>query len=111
MCANTEYQLCFIHGIYLAVCECTLKQKNIWDESTTSDIDENDDEELNFPDSGLDIFRKNDIIKDIFDLTNEYTFTTDAAFKYHFKELFEKNSILADKMRICLHNCTKKRRS
>uniref|UniRef100_A0A2S2QKB9 HAT C-terminal dimerisation domain-containing protein n=1 Tax=Sipha flava TaxID=143950 RepID=A0A2S2QKB9_9HEMI len=36
--------------------------------------------------------------------------TTDAAFKFLFKELFEKNSILANEMRTCLSNRIKKRR-
>jgi len=36
--------------------------------------------------------------------------TTDAAFRFLFKELFEKNAILANKIRTCLSDRIKKRR-
>jgi len=74
---NTEHQLCFAHGIHLAVCDVLYKKKNVRDESTANNInrdednDEDDDEELNFLNSGLNILPQNDFIQDIPDLTNE----------------------------------------
>lgn len=77
---DTEHQLCFAHCIHLAVCDVLYNKKNIRDESTANDIneddneefDEDDDEEFDFPDSGLNILPQNDIIQDMPDLTNEY---------------------------------------
>lgn len=48
--------LCFEHCINLAVCDVLHNKKNARIESTASDIDEDDNENLDFPDSGLIFF-------------------------------------------------------
>jgi len=54
------------------VCDVLYNKKNFRDESTNSGIDENDDEDLDFPDSGFIILPQNDINQDMPHLTNEH---------------------------------------
>lgn len=59
---NTEHQLSFAHGTHFAVCDVLYNKNNFRDESTVSDINEDDEEELDSPDSGVNILQKSDII-------------------------------------------------
>lgn len=78
-----------MHGTHLAVCDVLYNKINFRDESTSGidndeDANEDNDNELDFLDSGLNILSQNDIIQNMLDLTNEYNICyVPSLLKYH----------------------------
>lgn len=76
---ETEHQLCFAHGIHLAVCDVLYNKRTVQFKSSSSetnklDMSDTDDENLENLDcseSGFTIILQSDLIQEIPDLTNE----------------------------------------
>lgn len=78
---DAEHQLCFAHGIHLAVCDVLYSKKTVHCECESSssetinivnmsDVDDENLEDLDCSESGFTVISQSDLIQEIPDLTN-----------------------------------------
>lgn len=113
---DAEHQLCFAHGIHLAVCDTLYRKTTIQIESSSSeatnienmsDIDDEDLENLDCLISGFTVISQSDQIQEIPDLTNERnindTIKKVRQIVKYFKRSPTKNNIVLQKYVKCEH--------